>query len=144
MTRALALLAVLLLAAGCGVRPSGVIPGVQAPTGELSGTHLFLVRDGELTLVMRPARFLPLPEERVALLLAGPTELELADGLTSEVPPDTQLLAVSHDSVTLSVDVTGLSQLAADQIVCTAAFGVEVALLGGGGSRERRSCPFEG
>lgn len=145
--------AVLLAAAGCGVRPSGVIQGGPGPTGVLSGVELYLVSRGELTTVLREVPEVPAVSggsavsatESLALLVAGPSPRESELGLTSELPPDVRLLAVSQDvdrvTVTLSVDVAELSTLAADQLVCTAA-AASVTLVGMGHTREARTCPL--
>lgn len=139
MTRFLAIIAVLLVAS-CGVRPTGVIRGGPAPTGSVAGANVFLLLDGKLTSVTRPDSLF---SEGLALLTAGPTAQEQAQGFTSEVPPGLTLTA-QNGTVTSSADVSGLSTLAVDQIVCTAvaAAGVSpVTLVGGGQIRGPARCP---
>jgi len=136
---------------GCGVRPSGVIGGTEAPHGDAGGTLLFLVSDGAVVPVVRPAGRpggLPRdPADPFALLAAGPTADERARGLTSEVPAQavpTDITPDGEDGVTLRlpVDVSELSALAAEQLACTAAPGRPVTLVGGGTSRAPVSCAY--
>lgn len=148
-------LLVTLLTAGCGVRPSVVITGRSAVSGPSGGSGIYLISNGELALVIRPAKGVPpAPVETLALLAAGPTEAERSAGFTSEVP--TEVVPVS---LTPSVDEPGvevrmkgavlpLSTLAANQIICTAAFAspqgsyAPVTLVGPDGVRPAWSCPL--
>ncbi|MET8281594.1 hypothetical protein [Micromonospora sp. NPDC005174] len=145
-----------LFTAGCGVRPSGVITGRSAVSGPSGGGGVYLISDGELALVLRPAKGAPpLPAETLALLAAGPTDTERSAGFTSEVPTD-----LAPTTVTSSVDEPGitvktptpvlpLSTLAANQIICTVAFAdsavspAPVTLVGPDGTRPPWSCPLE-
>lgn len=125
-----ALLVLLLVVAGCGVRPTAVIGGAQAPSGDPDGALLFLVSDGTVVPVVRPTRPSRPPGEGIpggepadpfALLAAGPTADERALGLTSEVPAEavpTDVTPADNDGVTvrLPIDVTALSALAAEQL----------------------------
>jgi hypothetical protein len=112
----ISVLIAVLLAAACGVQPSGVIPGVPAPRLDLGGVTLFFVANGKLTAVDRPTSGQPAPAETLAMLAAGPIE----PGLTTEVPRDLGPLDVTGRTVTVSADVTALSTMAVAQIVCTA------------------------
>ncbi|MEU9509359.1 hypothetical protein AB0D32_24125 [Micromonospora sp. NPDC048170] len=114
------------LAAGCGIQPSEVITGSPARGGPSEGVGLYLIRNGTLTLVVRPAEEGVPPAEALRLLAAGPDAHEQDEGFTSEVPADAlpaSGVAASADrsrlSVTLSGPVTTLSATAVDQIVCT-------------------------
>jgi hypothetical protein len=152
-----ALLVLLLVVAGCGVRPSAVIEGVEAPSGDPDGTLLFLVSDGAVVPVVRPFRItrppgegipgeIPLePPDPFALLAAGPTADERALGLTSEVPAEAVPTEITPSGdggvmVRLPIDVTALSPLAAEQLACTTAPGRPVTLVGDGTSRASVTC----
>jgi hypothetical protein len=157
MLAGLLLLAV--LAAGCGVRASGVITGGAAPTGPAEGVGLYLVSNKRLTPVLRATRGKLTPAETLTLLAGGPDTDEQAQGFTTEIPPGTGVLNVVSDPsgvvVMVSVDVAALSATAVDQIVCTVS-GTSVSdtrapgsgtfavtLVGGQGGQVRgpRTCP---
>jgi hypothetical protein len=154
-----------LLAAGCGIRPSGVITGGSAPTwsGEAvptpgppaDGVRLSLLSNGGLTWVLRPIRNRLSPAGTLTLLAGGPDADERASGLTTEVPPDIAPIEVTSGpsgmTVTLSRDVSTLSTTAVDQIVCTAGNAtagdggapgpVPVTVTGRGHTLSARGCP---
>jgi len=137
-----------LLLAGCGVRPSGVITGGPAPATTISGVRLYLISDGQPTLVARGLKPLQQPADIVDLLAAGPTEAERAAGFTSEVPAGIAPAKVSFDgegtSVGLAADVDTLSVLAVNQIVCTVQASVSngpVSLVSGANRRGPLTCP---
>ena len=154
--RAALLAFLLLLVAGCGVRPSAVIDGAQAPYGRAHGTMLFLVQDGVVVPVVRPfdppgpPRQLGEPgppgaePDPFVLLAAGPTVDERAVGLTSEVPAAAVPTDVRFEDggvvVSLPVDVTALSALAAEQLACTTTPARPVTLVGDGTSRAPVTC----
>lgn len=130
-----ATLAVVLLVTACGVRPSDVILGGPVPTAA-SAAPLFLVSDGRVTPVLRPNT-----DNALNALAAGPTPLEREQGFTTEVPANT-VFGPADATVTVSVDVTSLSDTAVDQIICTASpTALPVTLVGGGQSRGPRTCP---
>jgi hypothetical protein len=140
-----ALLALLL--AGCGVRPSGVITGGPAPAGTVEGVRLYLVADGEPTLVLRGLKPVFL-DDVLDLLAAGPDPTEQRAGFTTEVPAGIAPVKVGArgDStvVSLSTDVRALSVLAVVQIVCTVqamAHDGSVTLVSGEQSRGPLRCP---
>ncbi|NBE96391.1 GerMN domain-containing protein [Nonomuraea sp. KC401] len=142
--------------AGCGVRPSDVIPAGDPPSGGVAPTAtitLYLVKNGRLDAVTRPR-----PRHRslfkadtLALLAAGPTRKEQARGFTTDVPGGAGPFSVTvkpdgHLVVTLSTPAGELSALAVDQIVCTAAAlapenPTQVTVLGAGQSIGPRECP---
>jgi hypothetical protein len=111
------------LAAGCGVRASGVITGGPAPTGPADGVELYLVSNTRLTPVLRATRGQLSPIETLTLLMGGPNSDEQAQGFTTRIPPGTGVLKVVPDPsgvlVMMSADVSALSATAVDQIVCT-------------------------
>ena len=145
-----ALAGIVLLAAGCGVDSSGVISGLAAPSGDVrtaNGTMLYFVAHGTLSVVQRGGGQLS-AEERLALLVAGPTDDERARGFGSEVPAGALFgVQPGYGGVTVSssVDVTRLSTMAVDQIVCTLSDnGTSVTLISDGQVRGPRTCPLPG
>lgn len=144
----------LVTVAGCGVRPSDVIPAGDPPSGALVPTTiiLFLVENGRLSAVTRPGGRLS-QADTLALLAAGPTAKEQAQGLTTDVPPDAGPFSVTakpagHLVVSPSIPAGELSALAVEQIVCTAAARapegpVEVTVAGAGQESRpgARACP---
>ena len=145
----------LVAVAGCGVRPSGVITGDPPPSGAVVRTTtitVYLVRDGRLRPVTRPGGPPLSPADTLALLAAGPTAEEQAQGLTTDVPAGTGPFSVTaepegHLVVTSSTPVGGLSALAIDQLACTAAATapdrrVQVTVVGAAPvAGRRRACP---
>ncbi|MFE6761371.1 hypothetical protein [Streptomyces sp. NPDC057689] len=141
-----ALLSVLLLATGCGIRPTDVVEAGEpatvevAPAGQL-GTLLYFVSSStasRLLPVIRPAdtkvyavgsgweseRLKGTPAA-LALLFGGPSRAERDAGLRSELPSGRPKAGVELSprgvKVTLDIPVTGLSQAARQQLICTAA-----------------------
>ncbi|RZQ62493.1 GerMN domain-containing protein [Amycolatopsis suaedae] len=118
MKRLTVLLAVLLAVAACGVRPSAVIPGGDAPGGSVVTTLIFFVSGDELAPAPRPDG----STDTLAQLAAGPTADERAQGLRTELPPG---ISIGRDYsnadlvVTVSVAPHTLSGLAVQQIACT-------------------------
>lgn len=119
--------AVVLLLAGCGVQPSGVTGGGEAPTGVAPGVTLYFVdAHGKLQPDPRQTGHLGTISEAMALLLSGPG----GSGLRTEIAPiDTKRVVVTatpgviHLMTPLTIqDVTPLG---IGQIVCTA-LGVHV------------------
>ena len=123
-SRILAAGLVLLVAAGCGVRPSGVITGLAAPSGPAEAVSLYLLAGKNLKVVLRPTGRRLSPSETLTLLANGPDADEVAQGFTSEIPADAAPIEMASGpsgvTVTLSVDPARLSTMALDQIVCTA------------------------
>ncbi|MFC7586292.1 GerMN domain-containing protein [Nonomuraea antimicrobica] len=111
------------------------------------------MKDGRLSAVTRPGpRGRPLfMVDTLALLAAGPTAVEQARGLTTDVPPEAAPLSVNADPaghlvVALSIPAAELSALAVEQIVCTATTTapggpVQVTVIGAGQSVGPRNCP---
>ncbi|MGB3443738.1 MAG: hypothetical protein WBA97_33805 [Actinophytocola sp.] len=117
----LLLLLLLLALTACGVRPTAPIPGGPAPIEEVTeGRVLYLLRGATLTRVVRPPERTP----SLDLLAAGPTSLELAEGLTTEIPPyAAPITAVQGEdgiTVRISAALKYLSPQARSQLVCTA------------------------
>lgn len=131
--------------AGCGVRPSGVITGGNPPSGAVQTIIVYLVSNGRLTAAPRPGSPLS-PADTLALLAAGPTAREQAQGLTSDVPPEAVPFSVTANPagqlvVAVSTPAGQLSTLAIDQIVCTASATAPVTVIGAGQRVGPRNCP---
>lgn len=123
--RRLVLLAVLLACVGCGVQPSGVIPGDPAPTGPVNGVTLYFVHNGEVVPTLRATDTALNPTETMNLLLTGGVdEQESASGLTTDLPPGAGPATLTNDAtgatLTIAVDPGPLRPAAKDQLVCTA------------------------
>ncbi|GGS81129.1 hypothetical protein GCM10010156_44900 [Planobispora rosea] len=146
----------LVAAAGCGVQPSDVIIGDAPPSGAAApptAITVYLVKNDRLRAVTRPGdRPLSFPADTLALLAAGPTAQERADGFTTEVPPEAGPFSVTvepagHVVVTPSTrPAGGLSPRAVEQIVCTAAAAAparpaRVTVAGAGKDVDPRDCP---
>jgi hypothetical protein len=93
------------------------------------------VANGNLAAVSQQSDHELTAVEALQALAAGPTE----PGVTTEVPPDIGPVGVNGKTVTLSVDVTTLSTMAVDQIVCTARADT---LTGQGQTRSGLRCPL--
>ncbi|MCG5437630.1 hypothetical protein [Micromonospora foliorum] len=148
-----------LLTAGCGVRPSAVIIGRPPISGRAQGTWLYLLAQGELVLVLRPAPTDPSPAAALALLAAGPQENERDQGFTSDVPAGLGPVTVTEGTgqsgdLTVRTDAAAhvLSAHAVDQIICTAVAAAAqvsaantattVTVVGPDGARGPRACPM--
>ncbi|UJW32061.1 hypothetical protein L3Q67_44170 [Saccharothrix sp. AJ9571] len=137
-----------LVLTGCGIRPSDPIPGLEAPSGPVENTSpsLYWVSEGRLVPISQPLGSLN-GFEVIALLAQGPTSAEQSRGLTTEVPFDAAPATVHRVAdgldVSISSDVSQLSTLAVQQIVCTF-LGIQavgtVNLRGGGRSLELQKC----
>lgn len=132
MKRLLALIAVLVLTASCGVRPSGVITGENAPSGPPNGNsgytaRVYFVLNGNVVPVMRSGAG-DVAADRVRVLEQGPSEDERAGGYTTELPPSFEPIAIGVSDAAIGVNVRELSPNAVSQIVCT------VLAAGGGGA----------
>jgi hypothetical protein len=141
--------------AGCGVQPSDAIEAGDPPSGSVAPTTtitLYLVKNGRLSAVTRrpgPGSRPLFPADTLALLAAGPSAREQANGFTTDVPPGAGPFSVTaepgHLVVTLSTPASELSPLAVEQIVCTAAARapespVQVTVVGAGQGLGPRNC----
>jgi hypothetical protein len=145
----IALIAV--LSAGCGVRPSGVITGGPAPTGQAEGAILYFLANSSLIRMRRETpQHLP-PTQILTMLQAGPSSDELAANLRSEVPTGLGPLTVTTDAagnvdVAVTTDVRTLSTPAVDQIVCTVrdalSTNAPITLTSNAATRGPRTCPL--
>ncbi|WP_274910738.1 hypothetical protein [Streptomyces sp. WZ-12] len=128
MTRprtALLCCALALLAAGCGIRPTGVTDGGAAPSGVPQGMRIYFASDDGPRAVSRPGITLTGLNDAFKLLAVGPTAQERAGGLANLVPTGTRFTATaSHGTVTINApDHLGASPQdpATGQLVCTLA-----------------------
>ncbi|MET9297132.1 hypothetical protein [Streptomyces sp. NPDC003077] len=104
---ALVALAVVLLA-GCGVRPTGVLDGGEPPGGLTKNLRLYFVSPaGRLVAVSRPdipASKVTDPDGVIKLLRQGPTPAERASGLTTSLTTEGAYeTTVSGNTVTVRV-----------------------------------------
>jgi len=122
-------LAVLLLTAACGVKPTPVVPAGPAPTlrnpdtGQGAEVILYFVINGRMVPVTRPTRGSIGVNTALSLLLGGPSYAEAADGYTTMLPPGGGPIALAPDpppTITLPFPVARLSPIAINQLVCTA------------------------
>jgi hypothetical protein len=112
--------------------PRGLYPTLTSPTPAVAdaGTvpeRLFFVKDGALVAVMRRVRTTPTIDILVRDLLNGPSDAELADGLTSALLGTNVIAEVrlvggeAHVELAEGLEGTGRSDevLAFAQVVCT-------------------------
>ena len=148
---------VAVMVVSCGILPSVVIAGQNAPRGVQTGIIVYLLDHGSLRAVNRPLPTttatpdgvidqIPFPNAQAALdsLVAGPTAADTAGGLTSDLPSNGVrafiLQAVQGQGYTYQVfvdkrDGQPLTQHAVDQIACT----VSAAFVGTGNLPEYTS-----
>lgn len=131
-----ALLVLVLVLSGCGVQPSDPIGGSQA-----TGALIYLIRtyDNTLVPILRPTKHQT--SASAALTMLAQFQAEQTSGYRNEVPTEAELMTVNGSTVTVPINVTSLSTLAIQQIVCTAAVPGPVTLVGGGQSRGPLTCP---
>jgi len=141
-----ALLPLVLLAGGCGIRATEVVEAGEpatvqvAPAGEL-GTVLYFVSSSAAARLMPVVRYTEPGEgmgvgsygeeppagatKALTMLFAGPTRAERDVGLRSELPTERRKMAIELSAqgvqVTLDMPVTRLSEPARRQLFCTAA-----------------------
>jgi hypothetical protein len=84
--RALAVLAVTSLLAGCGITPTDVMDGGEPAIGFRPSTRLYFVSGSRLRVAIRPIPWPPL-KDTIKLLFDGPNAGERARGLVSELQP---------------------------------------------------------
>ncbi|GGV04704.1 hypothetical protein GCM10010182_23900 [Actinomadura cremea] len=130
MIRAVAaVLAAVLVTAGCGVRPTGTTAAGPRPVagGEADDITVYLVKDGRLTVVTRPGLpghpYLPITQ-----LSVPPTGWEQRQGLRTDVPGALEPLPGVGGTVGLQIRVvpgpwpvrSKWPRTALAQIACTA------------------------
>ncbi|MFI0419028.1 hypothetical protein [Spongiactinospora sp. 9N601] len=87
MRAALVAAFVLMLMAGCGISPTGVLDGGEPAVGFQPTTRLYFVSGARLVAVSRPLPSPPL-QEALDLLVAGPTAAERRRGLRTGLDPE--------------------------------------------------------
>jgi len=121
MRRAGWLLAVLLLA-GCGIEPSGVTDGGEAPTGVAPGMTLYFIDDSGALVADQPATgSLGSVSDALSLLLASTNSPGRRTGI-ADVGVTRVGVVVAGDTIELRVPLAARDVTARgiDQIVCTA------------------------
>ncbi|WP_129667941.1 hypothetical protein [Phytoactinopolyspora endophytica] len=147
-------LATAVITSGCGVEPSGVEDGGEAPTGLAEGTPLFFLDgDGRLQPTMVDSGRLGTVLGAVQLLMAIDQPSDTS--LHSEVPSGNTRPTVEDagDYVTIRLPYAGdeISPAGIDQVICTATAVVavsgreidnlEISVLPTHGDVVTRSCP---
>ncbi|WP_214409578.1 hypothetical protein [Sphaerisporangium fuscum] len=89
MAAALLAVAAALVAAGCGISPTGVLDGGAPAEGFRPSTRLYFVSGSRLRAVTRPIPW-PSLKETLDLLMDGPSAAERARGLRNDLEPEEQ------------------------------------------------------
>jgi hypothetical protein len=125
VTRAAGLVLAVLLLAGCGIRPTGVVYAGDAPVATASGSpqsQVFFLMRGVLTPVQRMASPAD-PQQVFDALLKGPTLDERARGMQTELTGVRQISVHELDGSALLVETIPpalkLPPPAFAQIYCT-------------------------
>jgi len=129
--RKLAAVLLLLLAAGCGVQPTGAVPAGEAPS--IPDNRLVVKTPGDATLYFlvrgglygssRSLSGQTGVDAALNALLSGPDARESAAGMVTLLPRVTGPVKVwGSDVLTIQVPfaIKGLPELALSQLVCTA------------------------
>ncbi|MFE4334071.1 hypothetical protein ACFRQM_33060 [Streptomyces sp. NPDC056831] len=139
-----ALLPLVLLANGCGIQATDVVEVGDPATVDVApgsqGTLLYFVSSSSANRLMPVVRPFALPVEgdssgaghvwrgsdkAVAMLFDGPTRSEIEAGLRTELPEIRAVLSLTLGpegvSVRVNTAVTELSEVARQQLICTAA-----------------------
>ncbi|MEU0884482.1 hypothetical protein ABZ345_38325 [Lentzea sp. NPDC005914] len=112
-----------MMLASCGVRPTPILTGAEAPTVSSHELTVYLVAASGKELVRRTRSYSGAVDTATAinLLMVGPTEEEKKLGLSSEVPASaSRVYAVSPNLIVLPDDMGPLSKFAQFQLYCTA------------------------
>ena len=106
----------------CGVRPTPVLTGAEAPTVSSHELTVYLVKAERDGLVRRTRPYTGNVETVTAidLLVAGLTDEEKKLGLLTEVPTTTSRIYAVSNVVLLPQDMGPLSMWAQFQLYCTA------------------------
>ncbi|HUQ58273.1 hypothetical protein [Lentzea sp.] len=108
--------------AACGVRPTPVLTGGEAPTVSSHELTVYLVSADGTDLVRRTRNYSGAVDTATAinLLVAGPTEEERKLGLVTEVPASSSRVHAISNVIVLPEDMLKLSKMAQLQLYCTA------------------------
>jgi hypothetical protein len=112
----------LVMLAGCGIRPTPVLSGAEAPTVSSHELTVYLLTAQGNELVRHTRNYIGAVNTATAinLLVAGPTEEEKKLGLTTEVPVTTSPVYADANLIVLPADMGPLSKMAQFQLYCTA------------------------
>ncbi|MGW6931649.1 hypothetical protein ACWGE0_16475 [Lentzea sp. NPDC054927] len=108
--------------AACGVRPTPVLTGAEAPTVSSHELTVYLISAEQNGLVRRTRAYSGTVETATAinLLVAGLTDEEKKLGLQTEVPATTSRIYAVSNVILLPEDMPPLSKWAQFQLYCTA------------------------
>lgn len=122
MNRLPALVTALLLT-GCGVQPTGVRDGGPPPSDLPEGVRLYFASDKGLRGVARPGMQLKSLDGLLKVLISGPDDAEIANGLTNLVHIEGEFSVSSADGrVTVHLPRTlegSITPVVTGQVVCT-------------------------
>jgi hypothetical protein len=106
----------------CGVRPTPVLSGAEAPTVSSRELTVYLVKAERDGLVRRTRSYTGLVDTATAinLLVSGLTDEEKKLGLVTEVPTTSSRVFAISNVIVLPEDMVGLSKWAQFQLYCTA------------------------
>ncbi len=126
MSRLVAVLLLVAVAAGCGVTHTWPFSYGEAPDSRSHETQVFLRLDNRPFPVLRPGSVDTTLAERLDLLFAGPTDDERRAGLDSSLSAGARLVAPSvtrgDGSLVLEldgVDLAGFGRTEGVQVACT-------------------------
>lgn len=108
--------------AACGVRPTPVLTGADAPTVSARELTIYLLTAKQDQLVRRTRSYSGSVDTATAinLLVSGLTEEEKKLGLTTEVPVTSSRVYAVSTLIVLPDDIGPLSKMAQLQLYCTA------------------------
>jgi len=106
----------------CGVRPTPVLNGAEAPTVSSHEVTIYLLTAKHDQLVRRTRAYSGDVDTATAvnLLVAGPTDEEKNQGLATEVPASSSRAYAVSNVLVLPEDMAGLTKMAQLQLYCTA------------------------
>ncbi|MFC8261561.1 hypothetical protein ACFUNF_29095 [Streptomyces sp. NPDC057291] len=165
-----ALLPFVLLATGCGIRSTDVVQvgdpaTVEVAPGARAGTVLYFISPSSRGGLLPVVRQVDIPSatsssgtgddgrsrgKQLAMLFKGPSPAEREAGLRTELPMSSDQVSVTTSQagvrVRIASAVNQLSELARQQLICTAAYerggrqGTTVTVFGTDGSIGPASC----
>lgn len=108
--------------AACGVRPTPILTGAEAPVVSSHELTVFLVSADRERLVRRTRTYIGDVDTATAinLLVAGLTEEEKKLGLVTEVPASSSRVYAISNVIVLPEDMLEMSRWAQFQLYCTA------------------------
>lgn len=111
-----------MILSACGVRPTPVLTGAEAPTVSSHELTVYLVKAERDGLVRRTRSYTGTVDTATAinLLVAGLTDEEKKLGLVTEVPATSSRVFAVSNVIVLPEDMGPLSKWAQFQLYCTA------------------------